>query len=63
MKTKTFKSDDIVIKWTWQDVKQLRPEMSNSEAHEMLDKIAKHFERNCISSGWDIMEILIQMEE
>jgi len=63
MKAKAFRSEDVVIKWSWRDVKELRPGMSDLEAKQMLDKIFKHLEQNCIGNGWEIMETLIQMEE
>ena len=58
-----FRPDDVVIKWSWLDVKELRPDMSESKIKEIFDNISKGLEQNSIRIGWEIMETLIQMEE
>jgi len=56
-------SDKVVIEWSWEDVQSLRPKLSQDECYEMLDKIAKGLHDRSIELGWDIMEILIGIEE
>jgi len=56
-------SDNVVIKWSWEDVQSLRPKWSQDECDEMLDKIAKGLHDRSVELGWDIMEILIGIEE
>ena len=63
MKKTIFRPDDVVIKWSWLDVKELRPDMSESKIKEIFDNISKGLEQNSIRIGWEIMETLIQMEE
>lgn len=56
-------SDKVVIKWSWEDVQSLRPDLSEDESLEMLDQIAKGLHDRSIEIGWEIMETLIGMEE
>ena len=63
IKKTIFRPDDVVIKWSWLDVKELRPDMSESKIKEIFDNISKGLEQNSIRIGWEIMETLIQMEE
>lgn len=63
IKKTILKPDDVVIKWSWLDVKELRPDMSVSKVKEIFDNISKGLEQNSIRIGWEIMETLIQMEE
>lgn len=63
IKKTILRPDDVVIKWSWLDVKELRPDMSESKIKEIFDNISKGLEQNSIRIGWEIMETLIQMEE
>ena len=63
IKKTILRPDDVVIKWSWLDVKELRPDMSVSKVKEIFDNISKGLEQNSIRIGWEIMETLIQMEE
>jgi hypothetical protein len=56
-------SDKVVIKWSWEDVQSLRPDLSEKESLVMLHKIAGRLEDRLIEMGWQIMETLIQMNE
>jgi hypothetical protein len=55
--------DKVVIKWSWEDVQSLRPDLSEKESLVMLHKIAGRLEDRLIEMGWQVMEILIQMNE
>lgn len=63
IKKTILRPDDVVIKWSWLDVKELRPDMSVSKVKEIFDNISKGLEQNSIRIGWEVMETLIQMEE
>jgi hypothetical protein len=54
--------DNVVIKWSWEDVQSLRPYLSQDECYEMLDRIAKGLHDRSVEIGWEIMETLIEME-
>lgn len=55
--------DKVVIKWSWEDVQSLRPDLSKEESLAMLDTIAKGLYNRSIELGWEVMEVLIQMNE
>ncbi len=55
--------DKVVIKWSWEDVQTLRPDLSKEESLVMLDTIAKGLHDRSIELGWEVMETLIQMNE
>lgn len=55
--------DNVVIKWSWEDVQTLRPQLSKEESLVMLDMIAKGLHDRSVELGWEIMETLIQMNE
>jgi len=55
--------DKVVIKWSWEDVQSLRPDLSEEESLVMLHKIAKGLHDRSIELGWEVMETLIQMNE
>jgi len=55
--------DKVVIKWSWEDVQSLRPDLSKEESFAMLDTIAKGLYNRSIELGWEVMETLIQMNE
>lgn len=55
--------DKVVIKWSWEDVQTLRPELSQEESLVMLDMIAKGLHDRSVELGWEVMETLIQMNE
>lgn len=56
-------SDKVVIKWAWEDIQSLRPKWSKKKCLVMLDQIANRLEERSIELGWEVMEMLIQMEE
>jgi len=53
----------VVIKWSWEDVKTLRPELSTQESILMLNNIGKELHDRSVELGWEVMESLIQMTE
>ena len=56
-------SDKVVIKWAWEDIQLLRPDWSKNQCLVMLDQVAKRLEERSIELGWEVLEILIQMNE
>jgi hypothetical protein len=53
--------NEVVIKWSWQDIQSLRPELSQAQCTELLDEISKGLHDRSVELGWEIMETLIQM--
>ena len=54
--------DDITIRWVWQDVQMLYPDLTENECHVMLMRIGDSLRDRSIEVGWEIMDSLIQME-
>jgi hypothetical protein len=52
----------VEIKWLWQDVQMLRPDLSEDDAHNMLMRIGDSLHARSIEYGWEVMEYLIRME-
>lgn len=59
---KNEEEDMVIIRWSWEDVQSLRPDLSKDECLEMLDQIAKGLHDRSIEIGWEIMDTLISME-
>ncbi len=55
--------DKVVIKWSWEDVQTLRPHFNKEQSLVMLDTISRRLEERSIELGWEVMEVLIQMNE
>ena len=51
----------VEISWCPADVKSLYEHWSDEKCQEMLFKISNYFEDRLIESGWEIMEILLDM--
>ena len=54
--------DTVRIVWSWEDVRMLRPDLSDDECRDMLWRIADSLHDRSIEVGWEIMDCLIQME-
>ena len=52
----------VEIKWAWEDVQMLFPDLSDNECHVMLMRIGDNLRDRSIEVGWEIMECLIRME-
>jgi hypothetical protein len=52
----------VEIKWLWQDVQMLRPDLSEDDAHNMLMRIGDSLHARSVEFGWEVMEYLIRME-
>jgi hypothetical protein len=62
-KQKKNKEDDmVIIRWTWEDVQSIRPELSEDECLELLDRIGGSLKDRSIELGWEVMQILIATE-
>lgn len=48
--------------WCPADIKSIRPEWSDEKCIDALVNISSWFEDRLIESGWDILEILLDME-
>lgn len=53
----------VTITWTPDDVQTLRPELTDEQAENMLDKIEKMLVVTSVELGWDTMECAIQVKE
>lgn len=53
----------VVIKWSLEDVKTLRPELSTEESLLILNDIGKDLHDRSVELGWEVMESLIQIKE
>lgn len=53
--------NEVVIKWVWKDIQSLRPKLSRAQCIELLDQVAKRLEERSIELGWEVLEMLIQM--
>ena len=54
--------DTIRVVWSWEDVRMLRPDLSDDECRDMLFRIADSLHDRSVEVGWDIMDSLIRME-
>jgi hypothetical protein len=61
-KQKNEEDDMVIIRWTWEDVQSLRPELSKDECLELLDRIGGSLADRSIELGWEVMQILVSME-
>lgn len=52
----------VEIRWSWEDVQMLRPDLSEDECHVMLMRIADKLHELSVSEGWATMDYLIQVE-
>ena len=52
----------VQVTWCPADVKAIREDWSDEKCMEALDKVAGYFEDRLIESGWEILEILLDME-
>jgi hypothetical protein len=61
-KQKNEEDDMVIIRWTWEDVQSLRPELSKDECLELLDRIGGSLADRSIELGCEVMQILVSME-
>jgi beta-lactamase superfamily II metal-dependent hydrolase len=52
----------VEIRWSWEDVQMLRPDLSENECHVMLMRIGDKLHELSVSEGWATMDYLIQVE-
>jgi len=55
-------TNNVTVSWSWEDVQCLRPEWTKEQCQEALDKISEPLQDRSIEMGWDIMEILLNLE-
>jgi len=53
----------ITISWNWEDIQSIRPDYTQEQCEEMMDKVEKTLIDRSIEEGWDILEDLIAMRE
>lgn len=54
---------EITIVWSVEDVRHLRPEVTEERAREMFDRISRPLRDRSIEEGWGILETLLQIVE
>ena len=54
--------EGIVIRWVWEDVQMLYPDLTDDECHVMLMRIGDSLRDRSIEVGWEIMDCLVRME-
>ena len=54
--------EGVVIRWVWEDVQMLYPDLSEDECHVMLMRIGDSLRDRSIEVGWEIMDCLVRME-
>jgi len=54
---------EVVIKWSAEDIQQLRPDWALDYCEEVLEKFGRALTDRSIEVGWEIMEVLLSMEE
>jgi hypothetical protein len=52
----------VTINWCAIDVKSVRPGWSDEQCVEALDSISGHLHSRSVELGWDVLEILIDMQ-
>jgi hypothetical protein len=52
----------VVIRWVWEDVQMLYPDLTDDECHVMLMRIGDSLRDRSIEVGWEIMDCLVRME-
>jgi hypothetical protein len=54
--------EGVVIRWVWEDVQMLCPDLSEDDCHVVLMRIGDSLHDRSIEVGWEIMEFLVRME-
>jgi hypothetical protein len=54
--------EGVVIRWVWEDVQMLYPDLTDDECHVMLMRIGDSLRDRSIEVGWEIMDCLVRME-
>lgn len=54
---------ETVIRWSVEDVKILRPGLSDEEAGKIFDRASRPLMERSIEEGWGILETLINIIE
>ncbi len=54
---------EVVIKWVAEDIQQLRPDWSLEDCEAVLEKFGRALTDRSIEVGWEILEVLLGMED
>lgn len=52
----------VTINWCAEDVKSVRPKWSDKKCLEAIDSVGKYLHDRSIEEGWQILEVLLDME-
>jgi hypothetical protein len=50
---------DCVIRWSWEDIKELRPAWSKEKCQKWLGENASRIVDRSVEEGWEIIEALL----
>jgi hypothetical protein len=54
---------EVVIRWLAEDVQHLRPDWSLDDCEAVLEKFGRALADRSIEVGWEILEVLLSIEE
>ena len=54
---------EVVIRWLAEDVQHLRPDWSLDDCETVLEKFGRALTDRSIEVGWEILEVLLSIEE
>lgn len=54
-------SYEVVIRWTWEDIQELRPQLSQNECEAALKEIGKILRDRSFEEGWTILHDLLEI--
>jgi hypothetical protein len=54
---------EVVIRWLAEDIQQLRPDWSLDDCEAVLEKFGRALTDRSIEVGWEILEVLLGMED
>jgi hypothetical protein len=54
---------EVVIRWLAEDVQHLRPDWSLDDCETVLEKFGRALADRSIEVGWEILEVLLSIEE
>jgi hypothetical protein len=52
----------VEVSWCPEDVKAIHPEWSDEKCMQALDKIAGYFEDRWMESGWELLEMHLDLQ-
>lgn len=57
-----YTNGNVLIRWSWEHLQTLYPQLSNAECQTMLEKIAGDLQDRLVELGWETIEDLVEMK-